>query len=270
MRHISRKWQRILVIGLSWTNIVYNLYMIFALIFRCTPIHAYWDNISWLTGEYELVCQLDIARNSKYVQMSLGAITDIIYALLPLSIIKDAQITKAQRLAIICVSMLALLSGASAFIRIPSIERMRPLTDFTWTAIDIAVWEMVELAIGILSLCLATFTPIMAYFWPTSTRRLPHRRSNLPFYHGEYNSGPNLQGIPLGNGYGNISYIEGGYGKHKNGKSGKKGHKSVESLAVMIEDMGIMKTTDVSTSSEDDTSPVSTKIIPITVIYITD
>jgi len=64
----------------------------------------------------------------------------------------------------------------------------------------------------------------------------------------------------MGSGFGNISYVEGGYGKRK---GGKRGEKSVENLAMMIEDMdmGILKTTDVSTSSEDDTSPVSLNLI---------
>lgn len=258
MRHISRKWQRVLVMVLTWTNIGYNIYMIFALISRCKPVHAYWNNVSWFTGEYETVCQLQIARNSTNVQMSLGAMTDIIYALLPLSIIRDIALSKAQRLAIIVVSIMALLSGAAALIRVPYLERMRPEQDWTWISVDIALWGMAELAVGIIALCLATFTPIMAYFWPKSILRLPRRRANLPFYHGEYNSGPDLQFSPHGRGYGNVSYVEGGCGKQKSGKRGKQTRQnSMDDFAVTVEDMGIMKTTEVSSSSEDDTSPAS-------------
>jgi hypothetical protein len=109
MRHVSRKWQRILIVGLTWINIVYNFYMIFALIFRCSPIHAYWDDISWFNDYHSKVCQLQIARNSKYVQMGLGAATDIIYALMPISLLRDLDLSKAQRLSMIGVSSLALL-----------------------------------------------------------------------------------------------------------------------------------------------------------------
>lgn len=258
IRHVTRKSQLWVVYTLTWINIIYNFYMVFILIFQCRPIYYFWERTVF-DSPVQGMCRLNIARWSLHLQSATAAIIDIVFATMPLWIMKDLNVAHCQRNAVIAVMVLAELAGVAMGLRIPYIREMKLSRDWTWTGADLAIWSVIEPGIGILSLCLATFAPIMSYLWPTSTQK-PPKGYGPKVYRRDFISESALRGIPLESGFGNIAYVESGASKANGGaKLKKKEFQSAETLPGAGDnwDISIVKTTNVVTFSDDATPKMS-------------
>jgi len=213
-------------------------------------------------------CHIRLARRSFFLQSASGAVMDVVLATMPVLILRDVKVANCQRNAILAVVVLAELAGIAMLARMSTSREWQVNRDWTWASLDIAVWSMVEPAIGILALCLATFAPVMSYLWPTSTKRLPipgsrrtRHSSAIPFYpyRRDFASESGFRGIPLESGYGNRTHVETGLGQSDTTRP-KEAH-SNESIegAGQKWDTGIVKTTELITSTHIE-ERVSTQI----------
>ncbi|KAF2663395.1 hypothetical protein BT63DRAFT_465962 [Microthyrium microscopicum] len=258
MRHVRRSWQRWVVYAFAWVNILFTIYMVIVLIFRCRPINYFWDRLDSAGNTMEGECHLRLSRVSFLFQSAWGATIDIILATMPVLILKDVKVAHCQKTAIFAVVAFAQLAPISMMVKIPASEALRAGGDWSWAATDVAIWSMIEPAVGILALCLATFAPVMGYLWPTSTRQIArsrrnrsHHNSSNPFYHRDYASEAGLHGIPLENTYGNKTRVETGMPRSSTSSETKNKSPSDEYIegAGQKWDMGIVKTTELYTTS---------------------
>jgi hypothetical protein len=151
-------------------------------------------------------------------------------------------------------------------------------------------WSTSECAIGILALSLSTLAPLIPNMGPRQRHgRYASQRS--PYYRRDFESESRLRGIPLDSGMGNTSHIEGGKRSsrwssrdddrrrhhHRSRLSflpalrlkQKRNEQSTENLVrygrdskfsmgkgpmISMDDLGILKTTDVITYSDEDLS----------------
>jgi hypothetical protein len=152
--------------------------------------------------------------------------------------------------------------------------------DYSWYIYDVQIWSVTECGIGLVALALCTLSPLVSSIGRRRPkRRDPYERSS--FYSRDYASEARLRGLPLESGLGNTSHIEAGCGsssskKDRSGLRGIPGFKSLKlkrkeaqstehlvrynspgpksGLSINMDDLGILKTTDVHTFSDEDLS----------------
>jgi hypothetical protein len=104
MRHVTRNSHRWMIYICNATNVVFNIFLVFAIIFRCTPVSFFWNRVERKgTG----VCREGVSIRSTYLQSGISAAIDITFATLPMFFIADLGFKKMQNAALGAVLLLS-------------------------------------------------------------------------------------------------------------------------------------------------------------------
>lgn len=117
---LNNGWQRITIWTLLVLVGVYNTFYVFIAIFQCQPIAFYWwryANNPAVTGRCNGKA---LATIPTYIAVLLGLAGDLILALLPISLVKDAKLDKKTKVSVVCV--LALGSMCVSFSSLSSLK----------------------------------------------------------------------------------------------------------------------------------------------------
>jgi hypothetical protein len=97
MRRVTRNSHRWMVYICNGINVVYNIFLIFAAIFRCKPISYFWvvvENQNALGS-----CSPGLALRATYLQSGIGAAIDITFSTLPWWILRDSGMSNREKIA---------------------------------------------------------------------------------------------------------------------------------------------------------------------------
>lgn len=131
----------------------------FVVIFECTPIHFFWERKP-VTGH----C---INIQSFFLGQAIpNIITDGILLALPLPMIWDLHLPRAQKMALSGVFLLGSFVTATSIYRLTLLLKLTQV-DITWNYADAAVWSAVEPNVAIVSACLPMLRPLLKLARPT-------------------------------------------------------------------------------------------------------
>lgn len=107
------KWHRITLWVLIWVTAVSTIFVEFYVLLQCRPIAASW-------GEVKGVCaSKTITVSITFIISGFNLITDVTTALLPFLMLKDVQMTKKNKIAIIGILSLGVLASIATIARLP-------------------------------------------------------------------------------------------------------------------------------------------------------
>ncbi|KAF2196869.1 hypothetical protein GQ43DRAFT_234899 [Delitschia confertaspora ATCC 74209] len=159
-RIVVRRSQLLAIYITVTASILSSLACLFFVLFRCgTNFNEY---LARQIVEHCTSNTLD--RFFAYTQASFAALTDCIFAALPIVILWNANMDMRSKVSIGLILSLAALGCICSFIRFRYVDGLTQIQDFFWNATNIAIWSTIEPGAGIIAGCLATLRPCLRLF----------------------------------------------------------------------------------------------------------
>ncbi|KAK3362788.1 integral membrane protein [Lasiosphaeria hispida] len=151
------------------TTWMLSLVYLFLLLFQCTPISHYYEQV---LGQPGSCIDKDVVPSMTIAHSIISALTDFLLALLPAVMLWDVKLNKRTKTWIATLLGMGLLAGIALIIRIPYV-RFTPVSssDFLNQTGDTALWSVVEMSLGIIAGCAATMRPLTRAWGCGSSRK---------------------------------------------------------------------------------------------------
>jgi hypothetical protein len=131
--------------------VAFGFAYLFPTTFQCKPINYAWNQ--W-DGEHEGHC-IDISTGT-YVNASLNMVLDLVILLMPMPLLIRLHVTysrKQKALILIMFSTGIVVTLVSA-LRVRTLFVYGKTTNPTWDFVDVGLWSIVEIHVGIMCACL--------------------------------------------------------------------------------------------------------------------
>jgi hypothetical protein len=107
MRRVTRNSHRWMVYICNGINVVYNIFLVFATIFRCKPVPYFWMVVE--NRNAIGVCHPGLALRSTYLQSGISAAIDITFSTLPWWILRESGLSRKEKLSQAAVLVISYL-----------------------------------------------------------------------------------------------------------------------------------------------------------------
>ncbi|KAJ5787195.1 hypothetical protein N7457_002185 [Penicillium paradoxum] len=155
LRFAPRKGYKIFI----WVVIVlmglYTTICFLTLMFQCRDIRSNWDS----SVQSKCFSTKQLLALS-YTNTALNILTDLIFAVLPVFMLRHLQVNIRVKLSLICILGLGVFACAAAFIKLSIIPNYGRTGDFLWDYTDLTIWVVTECNIGIIAGSLPTLKPL--------------------------------------------------------------------------------------------------------------
>ncbi|KAJ5963583.1 uncharacterized protein N7479_003459 [Penicillium vulpinum] len=259
LRFASVKRFRIFIWVVMVLMALYTAICFLTLIFECQDIRANWDPSvkSKCFSPHQLL-------TLSYTNTALNILTDLIFAVLPVFMLRHLQVNRRVKASLICILGLGIFACAAAFVKLSILPNYGRTGDFLWDYTNITIWVVTECNTGIIAGSLPTLKPLFkrvlgTYGSNTKTTReyygsknyklqsmsrsrgqalqsRTHKSGNLSII--EFDSDPKIHHSRIGSGTGSAKY------------SGSQRSNSSEERILSAQGEGIVCTTEVKVSRE--------------------
>ncbi|EDU43380.1 conserved hypothetical protein [Pyrenophora tritici-repentis Pt-1C-BFP] len=158
-RIVVKRAHFIIIYVTAGVNIGSSLTAFFYCLFRCGP-----DLSIYILNEFTNNCtsaSTDLFMG--YQQGAFSALTDIIFVILPVLLLWNAQMDLRSKLSIGFVLSLAALGCICSIIRFPYIDGLARTKDFFWNVVNVSIWSTIEAGACITAGCIATLRPLFKH-----------------------------------------------------------------------------------------------------------
>ncbi|KAI3400711.1 hypothetical protein diail_1920 [Diaporthe ilicicola] len=139
------KWHRITLWVLIAVTVVSTIFVDVYVLLQCRPIAATW-------GEVPGTClSSTITVSITFIISAFNLITDVATALLPFLMLKDVQMTKQKRTAIISILSLGVLASIATIARLPFAEAYFATSNYLEGIGDVILWTIVECDLALIA-----------------------------------------------------------------------------------------------------------------------
>ncbi|KAL9942757.1 hypothetical protein ACHAQF_006682 [Verticillium nonalfalfae] len=129
----------------------------FILVFQCSPPSHFWTQVYGTDGHcYSKL----IVTYATTVHSCVSCLSDWCLGLLPIALLWNVKINGRTKVTIAVLLSLGMIAGVVLLVRIPYVTRLPPGLEFLYRSIDVAIWSVMEPALGITAACVATFRPL--------------------------------------------------------------------------------------------------------------
>ncbi|ORY59168.1 uncharacterized protein BCR38DRAFT_445807 [Pseudomassariella vexata] len=153
-------WQRITLWALLGVVSIYNAFYVFMIIFQCVPVQYFWyryDPAQPVSGS----CNKKLlAIVPTCISFFVNVMSDLILALLPVSVVWHAKMDRRTKISVSCVLALGSIASLATIARIPYTSQLLSNPDYLYNFTDIAIWSTVEIGLGLAASSLATLKPL--------------------------------------------------------------------------------------------------------------
>ncbi|KXG52563.1 uncharacterized protein PGRI_088470 [Penicillium griseofulvum] len=229
------------------------------LIFECKDIRSNWDPA--VKSECFTPKQL---MTLSYTNTALNILTDLIFAVLPVFMLRHLQVNRRVKASLICILGLGVFACAAAFVKLSILPSYGKTGDFLWDYTNLTIWVVTECNTGIIAGTLPTLKPLFksvlgTYGSRTKTTReyfgskqyrlqsmsrsrgtplqsRTHKSGNLSII--EFDDNPKSQHSRVGSTSGSVKY------------SGSQRSNSSEERILPVQGEGIVCTTEVMVSRD--------------------
>ncbi|KAJ5054539.1 uncharacterized protein L3040_000810 [Drepanopeziza brunnea f. sp. 'multigermtubi'] len=158
LRLSSKLYQRLTVYITLATVMIFSTMYFFFLIFQCGPISYLWEKYNEDAHGYCL--SSDTLSAVTYIHSAMSTITDWAFGILPISFVWNMQMDPRTKFSVILILCLGFFASTATIVRIYYIARLTETSDLSWEGIHLAKWSMVEPAIAITAMNIATLRPL--------------------------------------------------------------------------------------------------------------
>lgn len=155
LRIVTVTTYRYVIYTACLTYTIYGVFYFFIAIFQCG------DPTSYLLHEIEGTCiSWKVLGPLAYLQASLNAVTDWVYAIMPIFLIWDLQMARSTKWSVCACLMLATLGSVASVVRIGYLSGLADKNNYFAATTPLAIWSIVESGLGIIAGSLATLKPL--------------------------------------------------------------------------------------------------------------
>jgi len=164
------KWRKRLIWALMIATATCNGAAIILTFSQCERVAALWDPDVYATTR----C-LDPAVQVSFsiFVASLNGAVDVIFALLPATIIWNLCLTVRKRLGLAALLGCGIFAGICATIKTTHLMSLTARTDLTWEVVSLYQWNMNEIFIVIVCGCIYTLNPVWVRIFGRKSERKP-------------------------------------------------------------------------------------------------
>lgn len=166
LRVVHERWQRQLIYASATLCTVVGLVWFFVALFQCGNPGDY------MTHELEGKC-LDfntILAPFNYIHGSLNAVTDWIFAIVPIFVVRKAQMSPKAKASVIGILALGAAGSITSLVRLAYVHVLGvPLDRLYIEAPRYAIVSIIELGFGITAASMATLRPLFSQFLDKAT-----------------------------------------------------------------------------------------------------
>ena len=155
LRIVIRPWQRAVIWAAFTLYTFYGIVYFFFAVFQCRNPAQFFINV--LEGR---CLSFGILLPMGYVQSALNAVTDWVFAILPLFVLWRAQLPLRAKVTACACLLLGTLGSISSVVRIFYVHGLAPSSEFFQQAGRIGIWSTIEPGLGIIAASLATLRPL--------------------------------------------------------------------------------------------------------------
>ncbi|KAG7105258.1 hypothetical protein HYQ44_016570 [Verticillium longisporum] len=184
----------------------------FILVFQCSPPSHFWTQVYGTDGHcYSKL----IVTYTTTVHSCVSCLSDWCLGLLPIALLWNVKINSRTKVTIAVLLSLGMIAGVVLLVRIPYVTRLPPGLEFLYRSIDVAIWSVMEPALGITAACVATFRPLFknwGFGWSS------YGNNNNNYSHHRKSGYPSASGVRLQLSSSNPSRLAGArdpYGRHE-------------------------------------------------------
>ncbi|KAK5175061.1 uncharacterized protein LTR77_000198 [Saxophila tyrrhenica] len=140
---------------------VYACWTFFSAVFACWPISYFWTQVKDPTGGQ---CLNRFAV--WFANAGMNIATDIAVGLLPMRVLRELDLPKGHKIALMIVFGLGGFTCVVSILRLESLYVISKAKDVTWENPLAAIWSSVECNTGILCSCLPTLRSCVSRLFP--------------------------------------------------------------------------------------------------------
>ncbi|KAH7066842.1 hypothetical protein BKA63DRAFT_453196 [Paraphoma chrysanthemicola] len=164
VRIVVKPWQ----VGIIYVNVGINIFSsaaaFFYCLFRCGP-----DLDRYAVQQVLDKCTPQtLDRFVAYQQAAVTTMTDLIFLIMPLIILWNANMSRQSKISVGFILSLAALGVICSILRFRYVDGLTQVDDFFWNAVNISIWSTIECGASIIAGCLATLRPLLKRIVTTS------------------------------------------------------------------------------------------------------
>ncbi|KAH0363448.1 hypothetical protein KCU65_g7397, partial [Aureobasidium melanogenum] len=177
LRVINERWQRQVIIASVTLYTLFGTAWLFIAIFQCGNPADYGKN----EAAGKCLPFRTVLRPLNYTHGVLNAVTDWIFAIIPIFVVRAAQMGRQQKITVITILGLGVSGSICSIVRLAYVDVIGvKLQDLLVSAPDYAITSIVELGLGITAACLATLRPLFAFWFDKARTNFSSSRSRTP------------------------------------------------------------------------------------------
>ncbi|KAL2065250.1 hypothetical protein VTL71DRAFT_2919 [Oculimacula yallundae] len=183
LRLCNLKLQILLIRATMCTMTVVSVSYFGFMVFQCQPVAYFWLRFN---GGQGYCFSGRVISDITIVFSVVAAMVDLLFGILPIFVIWNLNMNRRAKVIAGGLLALGIIAGLSVVIRIIYINSLSdPEEDFTFLTFKVAIWSIIEPAIGIICMAISTYRPL---FKSLRDKISPGDRSHSTFGNDDPNS----------------------------------------------------------------------------------
>ncbi|KAF6812717.1 integral membrane protein [Colletotrichum sojae] len=166
---VSRVHRWIIYVNLA---VVWAISIAFFLImtFQCMPPSYFWRQ---LYGDPGSCINLNIVPDATIAHSVISALSDWCIGLLPIALLWNVNLNRRTKALVAVLLSMGMVAGVALIVRIPYVKRLAISADFLYETIDVAIWSVMEPALGIIAASVTSMRPLFqgwGFGWSSNSK----------------------------------------------------------------------------------------------------
>ncbi|KAG8626164.1 hypothetical protein KVT40_006565 [Elsinoe batatas] len=163
--NFSPKYRAIIWCSVAMIMVCNFIFPTISLFGSCRPISYRWNKAQGGQCWPAIVDSI-----SGYQQSVANIITDIVYSASPLVYLSSVQLPKSTQWGLRAVFLFGLIGTGCSIAKLTQLHVLSTSTDFLWDAVNLSLWSVAEVGVGIFAACLP---PLRSFFNKLLRRLFP-------------------------------------------------------------------------------------------------
>ncbi|GKT48321.1 uncharacterized protein ColSpa_08502 [Colletotrichum spaethianum] len=125
--------------------------------FQCMPPSYFWRQ---LYGDPGSCIDLNIVPDATIAHSIISALSDWCMGLLPIALLWNVNLNRRTKVLVAILLSMGMVAGVALIVRIPYVKRLAISADFLYETIDVAIWSVLEPALGIIAASVTSLRPL--------------------------------------------------------------------------------------------------------------
>ncbi|KAL2828594.1 hypothetical protein BJY01DRAFT_255296 [Aspergillus pseudoustus] len=157
-RFLVIKWQHWCIWSSVSTTLIITIFYFCWLVFGCHPIRYFWQRAKQpFAGSCKPMSTLAAAA---YAHASVLLVNDIFLAVLPVFIVKDIQMNRSAKAAVVSILSIGSIPAVATIIRITHVPVATQSENFIVSTAGLAIWSIVEISTSIMAVAATALRPL--------------------------------------------------------------------------------------------------------------